>query len=172
MSLFTVNNVIINHSFVNKLTSKQVDEYTDNLTSNIKNMTTHKDLNVWKKSMNLVVLIYKLTGQFPKEELFGLSSQMRRSAVSIPSNIAEGHGRNSEKDLIRFLYISLGSASELETQLILSNKLNFLNDESFNKLNDANNEIIKMLVSLIRSKNIGQTEVQNTNSNDNSVNNK
>jgi len=122
--------------------------------------------------MNLVVLTYKLTGQFPKEELFGLSSQMRRAAVSIPSNIAEGHGRNSEKELIRFLYISLGSASELETQLLLSNKLGFLTDESFNKLNDINNEVVKMLVSLIRSKNNGLADVQNANSNDINVNNK
>jgi four helix bundle protein len=119
-------------------------------------MTTHKDLNVWKKSMNLVILIYRLTGQFPKEELFGLSSQMRRAAVSIPSNIAEGHGRNSEKELIRFLFISLGSASELETQILLSNKLDFLNEDGFNQLNELNNEIIRMLVALIRSKNNGQ----------------
>ena len=76
-------------------------------------MSTHKDLNVWKKSMNLVILTYRLTNQFPKEELFGLASQMRRAAVSIPSNIAEGHGRNSDKDLIRFLFFSLGSASVL-----------------------------------------------------------
>lgn len=77
-------------------------------------MQTHKNLTVWKKSMNLVILVYKASSQFPKEEVFGLTSQMRRSAVSIPSNIAEGHGRNSEKELIRFLYISLGSASEFE----------------------------------------------------------
>jgi len=129
-------------------------------------MTTHKDLNVWKKSMNLGVLIYKLTGQFPKEELFGLASQMRRASVSIPSNIAEGHGRNSEKELIRFLYISLGSASELETQLLLSYKLGFLNEDSFNHLNDNNNEVIKMLTSLIRSKSVKQSENQIINNND------
>jgi four helix bundle protein len=116
-------------------------------------MTTHKDLTVWKKSMNLVILIYKVTGKFPKEELFGLTSQMRRAAVSIPSNIAEGHGRHSEKEVIRFLYISLGSASELETQILLSNKLDFLNEEDFNQLNELNNEVLKMLASLIRSKN-------------------
>jgi len=123
-------------------------------------MTTHKDLNVWKKSMNLVVLVYKVTGQFPKEELFGLVSQMRRAAVSIPSNIAEGHGRNSEKELTRFLYISLGSASELETQLLLSKELGFLNNESFNDLSNLNNEVIKMLTSLIRSKKIIEAENQ------------
>ena len=125
-------------------------------------MTTHKDLNVWKKSMNLVILIYRLTGQFPKEELFGLSSQMRRAAVSIPSNFAEGHGRSSDKELIRFLFISLGSASELETQILLSNKLDFLNEEGFNQLNELNNEIIRMLVALIRSKNNGQLVNLNT----------
>ncbi len=125
-------------------------------------MTSHKDLNVWKKSMNLVILTYRLTGQFPKEELFGLSSQMRRAAVSIPSNIAEGHGRNSDKELIRFLFISLGSASELETQILLSNKLDFLNEEGFNQLNELNNEVIRMLVALIRSKNNGQLVNLNT----------
>lgn len=125
-------------------------------------MSTHKDLNVWKKSMNLVILTYRLTNQFPKEELFGLASQMRRAAVSIPSNIAEGHGRNSDKELIRFLYISLGSASELETQILLSNKLDFLKEDSFNQLNELNNEIIKMLVALIRSKNNGQLVNLNT----------
>jgi len=125
-------------------------------------MTTHKDLNVWKKSMNLVILTYRLTGQFHKEELFGLSSQMRRAAVSIPSNIAEGHGRNSDKELIRFLFISLGSASELETQILLSNKLDFLKEEGFNELNELNNEVIRMLVALIRSKNNGQLVNLNT----------
>jgi len=121
-------------------------------------MTTHKDLIVWKKSMNFVILVYKFTSQFPKEELFGLSSQMRRAAVSIPSNIAEGHGRNSEKELIRFLYISLGSATELETQILLSKELMFLNNDDFLKLSHLNNEIIKMLVSLIRSKNFSQLD--------------
>lgn len=125
-------------------------------------MTTHKDLTVWKKSMNLVILIYKFTSQFPKEELFGLTSQMRRVAVSIPSNIAEGHGRHSEKELIRFLFISLGSAAELETQLLLSRRLDFLDEDSYNQLNELHNEIIKMLVALIRSKNNGQLVNLNT----------
>jgi four helix bundle protein len=123
---------------------------------------THKDFNVWKKSMNLAVLIYRITNQFPKEESFGLTSQMRRAAVSIPSNIAEGHGRNSDKELIRFLFISLGSAAELETQILLSNKLDFLKGDSFNQLNELNNEVIKMLVALIRSKNNGKLVNLNT----------
>jgi four helix bundle protein len=122
-------------------------------------MTTHKDLNVWKKSMNLVVLTYKITSQFPKEELFGLASQMRRAAVSIPSNIAEGHGRNSEKDLVRFLYFALGSASELETQILISQNLGFITDDAFSQISELNTEVIKMMGSLIRSKNIEKLEI-------------
>lgn len=117
-------------------------------------MQTHKNLTVWKKSMNLVILVYKASSQFPKEEVFGLTSQMRRSAVSIPSNIAEGHGRNSEKELIRFLYISLGSASEFETQLLIAQKLNYLDEEHFKTLNEFIAEIMKMLSALIRSKKV------------------
>jgi four helix bundle protein len=122
-------------------------------------MTTHKDLNVWKKSMNLVVLTYKITSQFPKEELFGLASQMRRAAVSIPSNIAEGHGRNSAKDLVRFLYFALGSASELETQVLISQNLGFITDDAFSQISELNTEVIKMMGSLIRSKNIEKLEI-------------
>ncbi len=117
-------------------------------------MLTHKNLTVWQKSIDLSVCIYKRTSGFPKEENFGISSQMRRASLSIPSNIAEGHGRKSDKDLVRFLYISLGSASELETQLIVAHKLSFLMEEEFNALSISLNEIIKMLVSLIRSKKV------------------
>jgi len=85
---------------------------------------THKDLDVWKLSIQLVKAIYKLTSEFPSEEKFGLISQIRSAAVSIPSNIAEGAARNSIKDYIRFLYISLGSLSEVETQLIIAKELN------------------------------------------------
>lgn len=88
----------------------------------------HKDLNVWKKSMDLVTSIYKSTRTFPQEELYGLTSQMRRASVSIPSNIAEGAARNSKKEFMQFLYISLGSLSELETQLLIANNLNYLQD--------------------------------------------
>ena len=83
-------------------------------------MQTHKDLEIWQESIELVNCVYDLTRQFPKEEIFGLVSQMRRAAVSIPSNISEGAARNSIKEFIRFLYISLGSLAELETQLIIS----------------------------------------------------
>lgn len=87
---------------------------------------THKDLDVWKLGIELVEKIYKATTVFPKEEIYGLTSQMRRAAVSIPSNIAEGAARNSEKEFIQFLYISLGSLSELETQIIIANKIGYL----------------------------------------------
>jgi len=89
----------------------------------------HKDLDVWKLGIELVAQIYKITSHFPATEKFGLTSQMQRAAVSIPSNIAEGAARNSEKEYIHFLYISLGSLAELETQLIISQKLGFLPDQ-------------------------------------------
>lgn len=96
--------------------------------------------------MNLVTSIYQLTGDYPDNEKFGLISQMRRSAVSIPSNIAEGAGRNSNKEFAQFLSISLGSAFELETQLILSQRLGFINNT--NEILEELDEICKMLNSL------------------------
>lgn len=78
-------------------------------------MSNHKDLEAWKLSINFITEIYKITQKFPKEELCGLVNQIRRSAISIPSNIAEGSARQSDKELIQFLYISLGSLAELET---------------------------------------------------------
>ena len=90
---------------------------------------THKDLDVWKESMNLAKEVYKLTERFPREEIFGLTSQMRRAAVSIPSNIAEGAARKSDKEFIQFLHVSLGSLAEVETQLLLSRELGFLKNE-------------------------------------------
>lgn len=86
----------------------------------------HKDLDVWKKSMDLVVKVYQITQLFPDTEKFGLTSQMRRSAVSIPSNIAEGAARKGDKELIQFLYISIGSLSELETQYLIALRLGFI----------------------------------------------
>jgi four helix bundle protein len=88
-------------------------------------MNDHKDLDVWKKSMDIVVDIYGITKDFPKDEIYGLTSQIRRAAVSIPSNIAEGAARNTDKEFMQFLYISLGSASEVETQLLLAQRLQF-----------------------------------------------
>src|SRR5690606_15035286 len=89
-------------------------------------MKTHKDLDVWKLSVELVLDIYKITKNFPKEEIYGLTSQIRRSAISIPSNIAEGAGRNSKKEYVHFLYNSMGSLSELETQLMIAEKIGYL----------------------------------------------
>ena len=86
---------------------------------------THKDLDIWKIGIELVLKIYELTNKFPDAERFGLTSQMRRCAVSIPANISEGAARNSKKEFIQFLYISLSSLSELETHLTIAEKLNY-----------------------------------------------
>lgn len=91
-------------------------------------MDSHKDLKVWQESMDLVVEVYRLTKHFPKEELYALTSQMKRSAISIPSNISEGAGRKGKAEYCRFLYIALGSASELETQIEIAYRLNFISD--------------------------------------------
>lgn len=110
-----------------------------------------KSLKIWQKGIKLVVDIYKLTKVFPQEELYGLTSQMRRSAISIPSNIAEGSGRNSDKDFNRFLDISLGSSFELETQIIIARELEFLSSEDFLKLSDKVQEEQKMITGLQKS---------------------
>ncbi len=91
-----------------------------------KEIRNHKDLEVWKKSMDLVGNIYQITESFPHKELYGLTNQIRRSAVSVPSNIAEGAARNSKKEFIQFLYIALGSLAELETQIIIASRLEYL----------------------------------------------
>ena len=89
-------------------------------------MATHKDLDVWKESITLVTEIYSLTANYPDSERFGLISQMRRAAVSVPSNIAEGAARGTNKEYIHFLNISLGSLSELETQILISQNLEYI----------------------------------------------
>ena len=103
--------------------------------------------------MDHVAAIYVATKAFPKEELFGIVSQMRRAAVSIPSNIAEGYGRLYDKETVKFLSNALGSASELETQLIISKDLGYLSIENFQKLINQIEEIIRMLSALIKSAN-------------------
>ena len=114
-------------------------------------MKTHKDLDVWRKSIELVTSIYKITVSFPKEELYGLTSQIRRAAVSILSNIAEGAARNHDNEFRQFLYIALGSGAELETQLTISKELGFLSDEKSQELMNELNSISKMLQGLIKS---------------------
>ena len=113
-------------------------------------MKTHKDLNVWQESIALVTLIYEKTKSFPKDELFSLTSQIRRCAVSIPSNISEGAARESNKEFIRFLYISQGSITELDTQLLIANNLNFLSKEDYINLDEKLVSIRKMLAGLIK----------------------
>jgi len=110
-------------------------------------MKSHKDLDVWKKSMEMVAKIYRMTRQFPSDEQYGLSSQIRRSAISIPSNIAEGAARNSDKEFKQFLYIALGSAAEVETQLIIAEKLGFM--DSADVFQNDISDIRKMLTGLI-----------------------
>ncbi|MFA7244602.1 MAG: four helix bundle protein [Candidatus Magasanikbacteria bacterium] len=110
---------------------------------------SYKDLIVWQKSMDLVLLIYQITKNFPKEELFGLVSQMRRAVVSIPSNIAEGKTRGSRKDYRHFLLNSFASGSELETQLLISKRLDYFNMQDFEKINFDLTEVMKMLNTLI-----------------------
>jgi four helix bundle protein len=106
-----------------------------------------KELQIWKRSIDLAVDVYKLISHFPVEEKYGLTSQCRRSAVSIPSNIAEGSGRGTNKDFSRFLDISLGSSFELETQLILAENLFIDTDEleNTNRINSELTEIQKMI---------------------------
>jgi four helix bundle protein len=111
-------------------------------------MNTHRDLLVWKKSIDFVTKIYKMTERFPKTEMYGLTSQLRRAAVSIPSNIAEGSARNTDKELIHFLHISRASAAEIETQLLISENLNYIEASKENIKTDLI-EILKMLTSLI-----------------------
>ena len=111
-------------------------------------MKNFKNLKVWQKGIDLVVEIYTKIEKFPKEELFGLTSQIKRSAVSIPSNIAEGAGRGTDKDFNRFLDVSLGSSFELETLLIIANRLQFLNDTDFSSLSEQLDVEQKMIMGL------------------------
>ncbi|MCL4390211.1 MAG: four helix bundle protein [Patescibacteria group bacterium] len=112
-------------------------------------MNTYKELIVWQKSFDLSLQVYRATSTFPKDELYGLTSQIRRSAVSIPSNIAEGYSRRRKAEFLQFLHVAYGSAAELETQLLLSKELNYLNLEDFSRINSLLNEVLKMLGSLI-----------------------
>ncbi|MBR6604482.1 MAG: four helix bundle protein [Prevotella sp.] len=114
-------------------------------------MNSHKDLKVWQKSMEFVAVVYTMTKGFPKEEQFGIVSQMRRAAISIPSNIAEGYGRVYGKETIKFLSNALGSAVELETQIILSKDLGFISIDCLQQLSSQIEEIIRMLSALIKS---------------------
>lgn len=108
-------------------------------------MTTHKNLDVWKVALDLTDLVYDITATFPKDEMYGLTSQMRRYAVSVPSNIAEGCKRNNKGELIQFIDVSRGSLAELETQSIISNRRNYMNQEQFDAINSLIVSVSKFL---------------------------
>ena len=112
-------------------------------------MKSHKDLEVWKRSVTLVTSIYTITKGFPQIEVYGLTNQIRRAAVSIPSNIAEGAARKNTKEFIQFLYIALGGLSELETQIIISHNLNYASENELNLIQSELTEIRKMILGLV-----------------------
>ena len=115
----------------------------------------HKRLDVWKVSMELVQSVYNETSSFPKHEIYGITSQIRRAVVSIPSNIAEGAARQTSKEFANFLHIAQGSLSELDTQLDIVKSLGFISDNSRLKLDQLMVRVDKMLTALIRSKKRG-----------------
>jgi len=115
----------------------------------------YRDLIVWKKAMELTVCIYSLTQTFPKQEIYGLSSQMRRASVSIASNIAEGRGRLNPAEFRQFLAMAQGSIYELETQLLIANSLGFARAEAIKEAESIANEVSKMLRSFIQKLNAG-----------------
>lgn len=110
---------------------------------------SYKNLMVWQKGFRVSLLIYKLTKLFPKEEIYGLTSQIRRAAVSIPSNIAEGYCRQRKLEYIQFLQIAFASGAEVETQLLIAKELNYITDSDYLETNNLLEEVMKMLNSLI-----------------------
>ena len=111
-------------------------------------MKTHRDLHVWHRSIDFVTELYSATAQFPKHEMYCLVSQLRRAAISVPSNISEGASRKNLTEYRHFLYVALGSLSEIETQLTISRNLNYLNDAEFDSLLAERNVIAKMIINL------------------------
>jgi len=111
-----------------------------------------KSLLVWQKGYNLAIKIYKITEKFPKSEIYGLISQMRRAAISVPANIAEGYERQHNKEYIQFLTVARGSLAELETYLLLAKDLKYITRETFKELEQDRKEVIKLLQGLIRSR--------------------
>ncbi len=112
------------------------------------NIRNHRDLRVWQVSVELVVLCYRLTGSFPKSENYGLSSQLQRAAVSIPANIAEGHGRHTTKAYLSFISIAAGSLSELDTHLELAVRLNYTTTDAIDEIRKRTDEVGRMLTRL------------------------
>jgi len=114
-------------------------------------MKDFRQLKVWEKAHYLALAIYKVSVNFPKEELYGLTSQIRRSSVSVPTNIAEGCGRNSDAEFARFLQIAMGSASETEYLLLLAHELSFLRNNDYKKLQNDTEEVKRMLASFLKT---------------------
>lgn len=113
-------------------------------------MQSHEDLLVWQKAVRASVLIYQITEKFPAREMYGLSSQLRRAAISVPSNIAEGRRRSTTADFAHFLYIAYGSLAEIETQLLISKELKFISHKEYEELRVSIVEIGKMLHGMIK----------------------
>ena len=111
-------------------------------------MRPHEKLEVWNRAVEFVVTVYKGTSEFPKEEKFGLTSQVRRAAVSVPANIAEGAARQSSKEFGHFLAIAQGSASELETELLIAERLGYLETDAYKEMHSELNTIARMIVGL------------------------
>ncbi len=112
----------------------------------------YKNLAVWQKAMSFTTDVYRLTQGFPQEERLGLTSQIRRAVVSIPSNIAEGYGRSSDLEIVRFLHIALGSANEVETQLLIATNIGYISNDDADTYLTRIGELIAMLRSLIKSR--------------------
>ncbi len=117
----------------------------------MRNVKTYRDLRIWKESLDLVESIYRITSELPGTEKFGLTNQLRRAAVSIPANIAEGHGRGSRQDFARFLFIARGSLAELETELVILQRLKFVQRSDLLPIWNQCQDIGKMMTGLIRS---------------------
>jgi four helix bundle protein len=118
---------------------------------------SYRDLKVWQQAMDLAEQCYRLTRQFPKDELYGMTSQVRRSAASVAANIAEGHGRNSRGEYIQFLRVAQGSLKELETHLILASRVGLISDGAIAQVIEQSEGLGKMLRALIRSLERGKT---------------
>ena len=116
---------------------------------------TYRDLRVWQKAMALAASAHRLTESFPKQELYGLALQIRRAAVSVPSNIAEGKGRRGDRDFQHFLFIARGSLLELETQILLARELGYVSEETTNTLLEQTSDVCRSLNALINSLNAG-----------------
>ena len=138
-------NILVQHK-----KTKQIKRFKNikdaNLFIKYNNVHNFKELNCWKEAKDFSVIVYKITSKIPSSEIYGITSQIKRAAVSIPSNIAEGAGRNTNKDFSRFIAIALGSTFELETLFIIASELNFIDTKDIEELNLRLNKIQKMLV--------------------------